>query len=301
MTERGDKMKILVIGNMFETASLLVNNFCEKDSEIVANDMTSCISGAAIVVSTIAAFLNLEPFLCSKVKEDDGINEILKKLSTVGVNTALVDTGGKEKNILLTIYNSELERKCYSYTPNQVMAQDLLGINFSEFDATFFCCIPFEQVALTFEKNNSIANTKSIILASGLTSPYFEKNKLKINSNYIFMNRGELFKIFGKTWNGEQSVTYDCCDKVNVGDTVLIVTMGKDGVFIKDHNQKTIVPVDNVSSIVHPGGAGDAFSAGFMKGILCGNSYEECCKVGHECAKKMLFVKNVKDLLDKME
>lgn len=293
-------MRILVIGNMFETASFLVDNFCERDSEVVANDMTSCVSGAAIVVSAIAAFLNLEPFLFSKVKEDDDINEILKKLSLAGVNTTLVDTGGKEKNILLTIYNLELERKCYSYTPNQVMAQDLLRINFSEFDATFFCCIPFEQVALAFEKNKSITNTKSIILASGLTSPYFEKNKLKVNANYIFMNRGELFKIFKKTWNGEQSVTYDCCDKVIVGDTVLIVTMGKDGVFIKDHNVKTIVPVDNVTNIVHPGGAGDAFAVGFIKGILCGNDYEECCKAGHECAKKMLFVKNVKDLLDEI-
>ncbi|MCM1159231.1 MAG: PfkB family carbohydrate kinase [Bacteroidales bacterium] len=293
-------MRILIIGNIFETASFLVDNFCEKDSEVVANDMTFCVSGAAIVVSAIAAFLNLEPFLCSKTKEDDDINEILKKLSTVGVNTTLVDTGGKEKNILLTFYNSELERKCYSYTPNQVMAHDLLGINFSEFDATFFCCIPFEQVALTFEKNKSITNTKSIILASGLTSFYFENDELKVNSDYIFMNRGELLKIFEKTWNGEQSVTYDCCDKVNVGDTVLIVTMGKDGVFIKDHNKKTIVPVDNISNIVHPGGAGDAFSVGFIKGILRGNNYEECCKVGHECAKKMLFVKNVKDLLDKI-
>ena len=49
-------MRILVIGNMFETASFLVSDFCEKDSEVVANDMTSCVSGAAIVVSAIAAF-----------------------------------------------------------------------------------------------------------------------------------------------------------------------------------------------------------------------------------------------------
>ena len=157
-------MRILVIGNMFETASFLVSDFCEKDSEVVANDMTSCVSGAAIVVSAIAAFLNLEPFLCSKAKEDDNINEMLKKLSMAGVNTTLVDTSGKEKNILLTIYNPELERKCYSYTPNQVLAQDLLEINFSEFDADFLCCIPFEQVALTFEKKKSITKTKSIIL-----------------------------------------------------------------------------------------------------------------------------------------
>ena len=43
---------------------------------------------------------------------------MLMKLSKVGVNTRLIDINDKEANILLTIYNAELERKCYSYTPN---------------------------------------------------------------------------------------------------------------------------------------------------------------------------------------
>lgn len=212
-------MRILAIGNIFESKSFLVDEFCEKDSEVVANDVTSRISGAAIVVSAIAAFLNLEPFLYSKVKEEHSINDMLMKLSKVGVNTRLIDINDKEANILLTIYNAELERKCYSYTPNEVLAEDLLKIDFSEFDATFFCCIPFKQIKSIFEKNTSIKKNKSIILASGLTSPYFEKNKLKVDSDYIFMNRGELLKVFEKQWDGNQGIVDNCCDELDIGNT----------------------------------------------------------------------------------
>lgn len=292
-------MRILAIGNIFESKSFLVDDFCEKDSEVVANDVTSRISGAAIVVSAVAAFLDLESYLYSKVKGERCINDMLTKLSKVGVDTRLIDTHEEEANLLLTIYNAELERKCYSYTPNQVLAEDLLKIDFSEFDATFFCCIPFEQVAPVFEQNQSIGKTKSIILASGLTSSYFEKNKLKVNSDYIFMNRGELFKVLKKEWVGNQGETYECCDKIDIGNTILIVTMGKDGVLIKDHGKEFTVPVDNMVNIVHPGGAGDAFSVGFMKGILCGNNYIECCEQGHMCAKKMLSVRSTEELLEK--
>ena len=225
---------------------------------------------------------------------------MLMKLSKVGVNTRLIDINDKEANILLTIYNAELERKCYSYTPNEVLAEDLLKIDFSEFDATFFCCIPFKQIKSIFEKNTSIKKTKSIILASGLTSPYFEKNKLKVDSDYIFMNRGELLKVFEKQWDGNQGIVDNCCDELDIGNTILVVTMGKDGVLIKDHDGKITVPVDNKVKIVHPGGAGDAFSVGFIKGILYGSNYEECCREGHMCAKKMLSVRGAEELLERM-
>lgn len=160
-------MRILAIGNIFESKSFLVDEFCEKDSEVVANDVTSRISGAAIVVSAIAAFLNLEPFLYSKVKEEHSINDMLMKLSKVGVNTRLIDINDKEANILLTIYNAELERKCYSYTPNEVLAEDLLKIDFSEFDATFFCCIPFKQIKSIFEKIHQLKKTKVLFWLVG--------------------------------------------------------------------------------------------------------------------------------------
>lgn len=292
-------MRILVIGNIFESKSFLVNDFCAKDSEVIANDVTSRISGAAIVVSAIAASLDMKPFLYSKVKEDSS-KEILTKLSKAGVDTSMIVTNNEKSNILLTIYNSELERQCYSYTPNSILAEDLLKIDFSEFNATFFCCIPFEQVASVFESNASIKNTKSVILASGLTSSYFKRNKFQIRADFIFMNRGELFKLFKKEWVGNQNEFREYMSKVDVNDSVLVVTMGKDGVYIKEKNKEITVEVANIEHIVHPGGAGDAFSVGFIKSVLHKDNYKEGCKIGHECAKKLLSVRSTMELLEKM-
>ena len=47
------------------------------------------------------------------------------------------------------------------------LAEDLLKIDFSEFDATFFCCIPFKQIKSIFEKNTSIKKTKVLFWLVG--------------------------------------------------------------------------------------------------------------------------------------
>lgn len=293
-------MRILVIGNMFESKSFLVDNFCEKDCEVAAENVTSRISGAAIVVSTIAVFFNLEPYLFSTAKEAPNFNELLKKLKKIGVNIDFIKLYQTESNQLLTIYNTKLERKCYSYTPNQIVAKNFSKFDFSKFDATFFCCIPFEQLNLIFEKNASISQTKSIILASGLTSHYFKDCKLKIHPDYIFMNKGEFFKVIKKPKENIPHIIYQYINNIHLENTILVITQGNEEVFIKDHNKVFSFPVEKVSNIVHPGGAGDAFAVGFISNILCGKNYKESCNAGHSAAKMMLAVNNIDELLEKM-
>ena len=114
------------------------------------------------------------------------------------------------------------------------------------------------------------------------------------------MNRGELFKLFNKEWVGNQNEFREYMSKVDVNDSVLVVTMGKDGVYIKEKNKEITVEVANIEHVVHPGGAGDAFSVGFIKSVLYNDNYKEGCKIGHECAKKLLSVRSAMEFLEKM-
>lgn len=289
---------VLVIGNVFESKSLIVSNFCECDNEVVAEKLSSRISGAAIVVSAIAAFLHMNATLVTKAKTSSDFSSLASKLSSLGINTTQIDFSSEESNTLITIYDSNQDRKCYSYLPAQIKKEDLVDIDYSLYDAVFFCCLPYMVVAHIFELSTTIYETQSIILASGLTPEYFFKQKLKVPANYIFCNRGELFSVLGER-RGEHNSPLDTqIIKISLEEATLVITMGKDGVIIVGQDSIRRVSVPEIKKIVHPGGAGDAFATGYIYGILDGMNTERCCSLGHQCSERMLSVNNVVEFIE---
>lgn len=290
---------VLVIGNVFESKSLIVSTFCECDNEVVAEKFFSRIGGAAIVVSAIAAFLHMNAYLVTKAKMSSDFSSLTSKLSAFGINTTQIDFSAAESNTLITIYDSHQDRKCYSYLPAQINKEDLVDIDYSLYDAVFFCCLPYMVVAPIFELSTTIHETQSIILASGLTPEYFYRQKLMVPANYIFCNRGELFSVLGEK-KGEYNSPLDTqIAKISVEDATLVITMGKDGVIIAGQDSIRRVSVPEIKKIVHPGGAGDAFATGFICGILEGMNTEQCCSLGHQCSARMLSVFNVIEFIER--
>lgn len=293
-------MKFLAIGNIFESQSLVVDNFCDVDSEAIAKGISRRVSGAAIVVSAMAAYLHIESTLLTKAKKDSIISKFIDLLSNVGTEVKFLPTVDECNNTLITIYNAEMERICYSYTPNSVISEDLINYDFSLYDAVFFCCLPYSEVSAVFKNNSTIKQTTSIVIASGLSYTYFSESCFLANSNYLFLNRGELFKIFGKSWSGNWNEFDNCLNKINVGKTSLIITMGADGVSGVINGKKFRESVGPLKNIVHPGGAGDSFAVGFIYGILQHMTIENSCKIGHQCAEMMLSVFSAEEFITRM-
>ena len=289
---------VLVIGNVFESKSLLVSKFCECDNEVVAEKLSSRISGAAIVVSAIAAFLHMNATLVTKAKTSNEFSSLISKLSAFGIDTTKINFSATESNTLITIYDSHQDRKCYSYLPAQIEKDDLVNIDYSLYDAVFFCCLPYMVVSPVFELNTTIYETQSIILASGLTSEYFYKQKLRVPANYIFCNRGELFSVLDEKERDCNNTLDTEISKICVKEAMLVVTMGEDGVFIANGNSIHRISVPKIKKIIHPGGAGDAFATGFICGILKGMNTMQCCSLGHRCSAQMLSVYNVAEFIE---
>lgn len=60
----------------------------------------------------------------------------------------------------------------------------------------------------------------------------------------------------------------------------IIVTLGNSGSLLYHKGEKFTLPVVKADKIVDPTGAGDAYRAGLLKGILCGLSIKEACQLG---------------------
>ena len=66
----------------------------------------------------------------------------------------------------------------------------------------------------------------------------------------------------------------------------LVITLGERGAVVLDkaEGREDAVPAVPVSEVKDPTGAGDAFRAGLIKGILLGQSLTECARLGATCA-----------------
>ena len=294
------KINVLVIGNIFESKSLIVRDFCECDNEVVAEKIFSRLSGAAIVVSAIAAFLYTNATIITKAKKSQEFCELISKLSELGVDTTQIDYSSKESNTLITIYNLSQDRKCYSFLPAQIKEDDLINIDYSIYDAVFFCCLPYNIVNNIFIGNMTISHTQSVILASGMTSEYFAQQKLMVPANYVFCNRGELLNVLDKKRNTNKERLKVQIGKISAGNTILVITMGKDGVVVVDGETIHKVTVAEIKNVIHPGGAGDAFATGFICGKLKGMDVDQCCSLGYQCAKQMLSVSSVVEFVERI-
>ncbi len=289
---------VLVIGNIFESKSLLLNNFCECDSEVFAKKLSSRISGAAIVVSAIAAFLHMKVTIIAKASNNIELARFVLKLNDFGIDTTQIDFSATESNALFSVYDSNENRKCYSYLPSQIQLESLINIDYSIYDAVFFCCLPCTVVSYVFDYNSTINKTLSVILASGLTKDYFCMEKFQLRANYVFCNRGELFEILGEKSDKEKGVSDNQISRIALDNTTLVVTMGKDGVIVVDKNSIHRASVPKIKKVVHPGGAGDAFATGYINGVLERMSIDKCCILGHQCSAQMLSVYSVEEFIE---
>jgi len=64
----------------------------------------------------------------------------------------------------------------------------------------------------------------------------------------------------------------------------LITTLGEDGSLVCTPNQEVRVPAAKAAKVQDPTGAGDAYRAGFIKGITMGKGLIEAARMGATCA-----------------
>lgn len=68
---------------------------------------------------------------------------------------------------------------------------------------------------------------------------------------------------------------------LNYGIKIIALKMGALGTWVADRNERIKVDIFPVKNIIDPIGAGDAFAAGFLSGILEGKQLSQCGKIAN--------------------
>jgi len=74
------------------------------------------------------------------------------------------------------------------------------------------------------------------------------------------------------------------------GAKVVIIKLGEEGAYFQTHDEKGYIPAIKVSKVVDAVGAGDAFAAGLLSGLIRGSALPEAVQLGNRVASFALTV-----------
>ncbi len=84
----------------------------------------------------------------------------------------------------------------------------------------------------------------------------------------------------------EQILGYSKKDLLNKGVTALVKTLGEKGSVVYEKDKEIFIPAVKVSKVAETTGAGDAYRAGMIYGLLQGLALKEACGVGAKLSAK---------------
>jgi len=267
------------------------------DGEDSVEEFTALPGGSAANTIYALAKLGVKTGFIGIVGDDENGNLLLKDFKAAGIDASQVRIEkGKETGSVLCLSDKLGSRSLYvSPGANSLLKQSQVDLNYvNQAQIMHFSSFVNEeqfkiQVSLAKEKTDSVR----ITLAPGML--YAKKGlgtlaPLLQRTHILFLNREEIELLTGKNFRdgAEECIRY--------GSQIMVVTLGK-GLALEKNKVITSYIFDGKqmyqtesksgesSPLLETTGAGDAFAAGFLLGILKGKGLRECGILGDLMAR----------------
>jgi len=246
------------------------------DDEVFVSDLTMLSGGAAANTAYACAKIGLSTAFIGKLGENDTFSEkIINDFKEVSVDTKLIKYSKDYKTgSAYVALNQKGERRIYAYSgaANHLSKKDLSEKELKNTKIIFLSSLRNLEpllVAAEIGKNVNIPvilNPGMLIVDQGLTKikRLLEKIDVLILSQREYRT---LLNIKENELNEEIIVKYSK-ELFFFGIRVIVVTLGEKGSFFITKKGSGLIPSLELDNIIDTTGAGDAFSAGFMYGLL---------------------------------
>ena len=267
------------------------------DDEVFVSDLTMLSGGAAANTAYACAKIGLSTAFIGKLGENDAFSEkIIKDFKEVSVDTSLIKYSKDYKTgSAYVALNQKGERRIYAYSgaANYLLKKDISEKELKNTKIIFLSSLknlePLQFAAGIGKSVNIpvILNPGMLIVDQGLTKikRLLEKIDVLILSQREYRT---LLNIKENELNEEIIVKYSRT-LFFFGIRVIVVTLGEKGSFFITKKGSGLIPSLELDNIIDTTGAGDAFSAGFMYGLLQSMIFDvdqlrTCLKIGNYLA-----------------
>ena len=248
-------------------------------SKIVVDEMRSDIGGGGTNTAVALARLGLRVAWLGKMSHDKDSKIILDLMKKENVSTKLVykDDKGAGFSVILDAEGHDRTILAYKGSNNNLLFDE---INLKKLRTKWlYFSSMIDESYKTLEKLAEYAKEKGLMIAFNHSSYLVSKGKdflqpLISKVDMLVFNREEAEMLVGADTIGKMF------KKVHaLGPRLVIITDGKNGAYCYDGKLIYRAPAHNIK-IVEATGAGDAFAASFLAGIILTNDIKTALKWG---------------------
>jgi len=268
------------------------------DGEQLVTDSFSLPGGSAANTIYGLAKLGVATAFVGAVGTDKAGKTLVQDLKTVGVNTGGIRRKSGASTGATACFSDKLGRRAIYISPganNLLVSEDLELSYFNRARIVHLSSFTGErQFGLQVDLVRNLAGSAMVSLSPGILyaskglqamSPLFKKTQV------VFMNRLEIERLTGRDYTDGAGVC------LALGARTVVVTMGKGlttargktiSAYIRDigGQEHEIEPgPEDIGLPTEPTGAGDAFAAGFLYGLLKDKDTEVCGLLGDMVAR----------------
>lgn len=270
------------------------------DGETVVKDLTVAPGGSAANTAYGLAKLGVKTGFVGAVGDDADGEALVQDFQSVGIDTRRIKIKPKARSGAVLCLTDSLGRRSLYVSPgaNSLLSRDDLDLGYIN-QAQILHVTSFADEAQFQISLELIDKLKPSIKLSFSLGALYTVRKLKAlkpiisKAHVLFMNHHEIEQLTGK----DMVAGAETCLKL--GCRIVVVTLGKGRrlelstgtidnavCYIRDTENEYAVeastkPVPQVDAT----GAGDAFAAGFLYGLLNGKRLEECGRLGDTVAR----------------
>jgi ribokinase len=267
-----------------------------EDGEAVALETKSAPGGSAANTIYALAKLGVSTAFCGAVGDDDYGRTLLQDFQKVGVNTTNIRVKKEARTGTVLCLSDKFGRRSLYVMPsaNSLLTTADLDLDYIN-GAGMLHLASFaddRQFQLVLELMDKLDSSVRLSFAPGaLYAAKGLKNLAPIlkRAHLLFLNQDEMQQLAGEdVTSGAEGCLKQGCQRVVVtlGTGRKLKNVSAVG-YIKDAEHEYIVePLSqDVGAEVDTTGAGDAFAAGFLYGVVKGKGPEECGRLGNIVAR----------------
>lgn len=286
------RFDVIGFGALNVDTLLKVDKIAGAEEESFVHDITEACGGSAANTMVGLARLGCKVGFVGKIADDHEGQLQIECFKKEGVNTDGIIRSAKGKSgVCLGFVDKKGQRALY-LSPGVNDSIESEEIRASYITDTQFLHLSSFVGETSFRTQKKLMSflPDSVKVSFDPGSIYAQKGLSAIEPivqrSFVMMpNAIELELLTGKT-----SIPEGAQKLVDMGVKIVAVKMGDKGCYVTNGKEKKIVPPYKVTA-VDTTGAGDAFDAGFLYGLIQNRSLEECGRlgnfVGSRCVMKM--------------
>ena len=265
-----------------------VNRIAHEDEESFVKEYFEACGGSAANTIVGLARLGLKTGYIGKVAKDREGKLLLEEFRREGVDTSgIIIAERGHSGTVLGFVDEKGERALYvAPGVNDEIEFEEINLNYVENSRILHLTSFVGEKPFKAQKRLVESISEDILVSFDPGTLYarkgFESLKPILEKAYVVLpSKDEIEKITGRSFREASKLL------LGLGVNIVAVKLGKEGCYVTDGKEEHFIEAFKVK-VVDTTGAGDAFDAGFLYGLLKGKDLHECGRLGNFIASRCI-------------